>query len=305
MRVLVTQDIDPAGIAILMRAGLGVDLVNSDAPIAEVVLRFRVRGCDGLLSMLTDTVDADLMDVSQLKVISQHAVGVDNIDLDAARERGIVVTHTPGVLTSATADFALALLLGVGRRLREGDQRVREGRFYGWHPTLLCGLELDGARLGIVGMGRIGRAVAKRAEAFGMEVVHHSRTSGMALDELLETSDVVSLHCPLTPDTHHLIDASALSRMKPTALLINTARGPVIDEDALVDALRDKRIGGAGLDVFEEEPEVHPGLLGLDNVLLAPHLGSATRVTRRKMATMAARDLVAVLSGQEPTHRVA
>jgi len=305
MRVLVTQDIDPAGIAILERAGLEVDVVRSEAPIAELVLRFRVRDCDALLSMLTDPVDAELMDAAPLKVIAQHAVGVDNIDLDAARQRGIVVTHTPGVLTAATADFAMALLLGVARRLREGDQRVREGRFYGWHPTMLCGLELDGARLGIVGMGRIGRAVARRAEAFGMEVVHHSRSGGMPLDELLETSDVVSLHCPLTPATRHLIDRDALARMKPTALLINTARGPVVDEDALVEALREHTIGGAGLDVFEEEPDVHPGLIGLDTVLLAPHLGSATRATRKKMATMAARDLVAVLQGQEPAHRVA
>ena len=304
MRVLVTQDIDRAGIDIMEQAGLEVDLVHSEAPMAETVLRFRIRGCDALLSMLTDIVDAELMDAAPLKVISQHAVGVDNIDLEAARRRGIIVTHTPGVLTAATADFTMALLLGAARRLLEGDRRVREGRFYGWHPTLLCGMELEGARLGIVGMGRIGRAVAQRAEAFGMEVVHHSRSGGLPLDELLETSDVVSVHCPLTPQTRHLIDARALSRMKPTALLINTARGPVVDENALAEALQEHTIAGAALDVFEEEPDVHPGLLGLDNVLLAPHLGSATRATRRKMATMAARDLVAVLEGRPPVHRV-
>jgi len=305
VRVLVTQDIDKAGLAILARAGLEVDLVSSDAPIAELVLRFRVRGCDGLLCMLTDPIDADLMDAAPLKVISQHAVGVDNIDLDAARTRGIVVTHTPGVLTDATADFTLALLLGLARHIPAGDHLVRSGGFYGWHPTLLRGLDLSGARLGIVGLGRIGKAVKQRAEAFGMEVVHHSRSGGLPLEELLATSDVVSLHCPLTPHTHHLLDAAALATMKRGALLINTARGPVVDEDALVEALRSKHLGGAALDVFEREPFVHEGLLGLSNVVLAPHLGSSTVGTRRKMAVMAASDLVAVLKGEAPTHRVA
>ncbi|MBO85338.1 MAG: D-glycerate dehydrogenase [Deltaproteobacteria bacterium] len=304
MRVLVTQDIDKAGVSVLARAGLEVDVVSSEAPIAELVLRFRVRGCVGLLSMLTDTVDADLMDAAPLKVIAQHAVGVNNIDLDAARSRGIVVTHTPGVLTAATADFTMALLLGLGRNLLAGDSMVRNGGFYGWHPTTLCGLDLDGARLGIVGLGRIGRAVKQRAEAFGMEVVHHGRTGGLSLDELLRTSDVVSLHCPLTEATHHLIDREALAKMKPGALLVNTARGPVVDESALVDALRARQLGGAALDVFEAEPTVHAGLMELPNVLLAPHLGSATVRTRRKMAVMAATDLVAVLQGEAPTHRV-
>lgn len=304
MRVLVTQDIDQAGLAILYRAGLEVDLVSSEAPIAELVLRFRVRGCDAILSMLTDPIDADLMDAAPLKVIAQHAVGVDNIDLEAARARGIVVTHTPGVLTDATADFTLALLLGLARHLVAGDHMVRQGGFYGWHPTTLRGLELRGRRLGIVGLGRIGRAVEQRAQAFGMEVVHHGRTDGLPLEALLETSDVVSLHCPLTPDTHHLIDAAALARMKPGALLVNTARGPVVDEQALVASLRSGHLGGAALDVYEREPSVEPGLLSLPNVLLAPHLGSATVRTRRAMATMAATDLVAVLTGQSPAHRV-
>ena len=304
MRVLVTQDIDQAGLSILSRAGLDVDVVSSEAPIADLVLRFRVRGCDALLSMLTDTVDAELMDAAPLKVISQHAVGVNNIDLEAARSRQIVVTNTPGVLTAATADFTMALLLGLGRNLLAGDAMVRNGGFHGWHPTMLCGLDLEGARLGIIGLGRIGMAVKTRAEAFGMEVVHHSRSGGIPLDELLETSDVVSLHCPLTASTHHLMDAAALAKMKPGSLLINTARGPVVDEQALAEALRTRHLGGAGLDVFEAEPRVHPGLLELPNVLLAPHLGSATVRTRRKMAVMAASDLVSVLTGRAPVHRV-
>ncbi len=304
MRVLVTQNIDPAGIAILKQAGLEVDIHSSDAPMAEVVMRFRLRGCAGVLCMLTDTIDADLMDAAPLKVIAQHAVGVDNIDLEAARERGIVVTNTPGPVTESTADFTMALMLALSRNVLAGDSMVRNGGFYGWHPTMLCGLELNTARLGIIGLGRIGRAVKRRAEAFGMEVVHHNRSSGIPLDELLATSDVVSLHCPLTDDTHHLMDAAAFESMKPGAFLVNVSRGPVVDEQALVNALRNGQLGGAALDVYEAEPSVHPDLLTMSNVLLAPHLGSATVATRRKVAIMAANDLVAVLSGRSPVHRV-
>ena len=198
----------------------------------------------------------------------------------------------------------MALLLGVGRRLREGDAMVRAGGFRGWAPTMLRGIDLAGARLGILGWGRIGQAVARRAAAFGMEVVHHSRSSGIGLDDLLASSDVVSLHCPLTPATHHLLDAPRLARMKRGAILINTARGPVVDEAALVDALDSGHLGGAGLDVYEHEPEVHPGLLGRDDVVLLPHLGSATWGTRRRMAVMAASDLAAMLRGERPAHPV-
>ncbi len=304
MRVLVTQDIDPAGIAILTQAGLDVDVLASDSPAADVVLRFRIRDCVGLLSMLTDTVDADLMDSAPLKVIAQHAVGVNNIDLAAAARRGIVVTNTPGVLTDATADFTLALLLTLARRVLEGDRCVRQGQFFGWHPLQLRGLALRGARLGIIGKGRIGNAVAQRAAAFGMDVVHHNRSSGIPLSELLRTSDVVSIHCPLTPETHHLIESSTLAKMKPGAFLINVARGPIVDENALVEALQSGHLGGAALDVYEDEPRLHPGLLSLENVVLAPHLGSATTSARRKMAVMAATDLVAVLRGEEPVYRV-
>ena len=215
------------------------------------------------------------------------------------------MSHTPGVLTDATADLAMALLLGVGRRIREGDAMVRDGRFLGWAPTMLRGIDLAGARMGIVGWGRIGQAVARRAEAFGMEVVHHSRSSGIELETLLETSDVVSLHCPLTPSTHHLLDARRLALMKRGAILINTSRGPVVDEAALVEALDSGALAGAGLDVYEAEPDVHPGLIERDDVLLLPHLGSATWGTRRRMAVMAARDLVAMVRGNAPRHPVA
>jgi glyoxylate reductase len=304
MRALVTRQIAAEGLAVLEAAGLDVDLWEEDRPIPRAELVARARHADGILSMLTDTVDAELLDGSPARVVAQHAVGVDNIDLDACRTRGVVVTNTPGVIAQATADLAMALLLGVARRVREGDAMVRAGRFGGWAPTMLRGLDLAGARLGIVGFGRVGQAVARRAAAFDMDVVHHSRTSGISLERLLSTSDIVSLHCPLTAETHHLLDAAALARMKEGAVLVNTARGPVVDEAALVDALDRGHLSGAGLDVYEDEPAVHPGLVGRDDVLLLPHLGSATWGTRRRMATLAAEGLVAVLSGRAPAHRV-
>lgn len=305
MRVLVTRTIADEGMSILHEAGLEVDLWDHEEPIPADTLRERMAGCTGVLSMLTDPIDADLLDLGPVRAVAQHAVGVDNIDLPACAARGVQVSHTPGVLTDATADLAMALLLGVGRRIREGDAMVRDGRFLGWAPTMLRGIDLAGARMGIVGWGRIGQAVARRAEAFGMEVVHHSRSSGIELETLLETSDVVSLHCPLTPSTHHLLDARRLALMKRGAILINTSRGPVVDEAALVEALDSGALAGAGLDVYEAEPDVHPGLIERDDVLLLPHLGSATWGTRRRMAVMAARDLVAMVRGNAPRHPVA
>ena len=304
MRVLITQEIDEAGVQILQAAGLTLDIHPGPAPLPPEDLRARAIGCAGLLTMLADPIDDALLATPGLRVVAQHAVGVNNIDLEAARRRGVVVTHTPGVLTAATADLTLALLLATARRLVEADAYVRAGRFVGWSPTLLRGLELDGATLGIVGYGRIGQAVAQRASAFGMRILHHARSGGTPLADLLAQSDVVSLHCPLTPQTHHLIDAAALARMKPGSILLNTARGPVVDEAALVAALQRGQLGGAGLDVFEDEPRLHPGLRDLPSVVLAPHIGSATWTARRKMAVMTARDLVAVLQGQAPQHPV-
>ncbi|MCB9680508.1 MAG: D-glycerate dehydrogenase [Alphaproteobacteria bacterium] len=307
MRVLVTQPIDPAGRALLDAAGLDVTVHPGPAPMTPAALREAVRGCAGLISMPTDRIDGDVLDAGPVRVVAQHAVGLDNVDLDAARARGVVVTNTPGVLTDATADLAMALLLAASRHVVAGDRLVRRGGFQGWRPMMLRGLDLAGARLGIVGFGRIGRAVARRAAAFGMEVVHSGRPGaddGLPFDTLLATSDVVSLHCPLTPATHHLVDAAALARMKPTAVLVNTARGPVVDEAALAAALRAGRLAAAALDVFEAEPVVHPDLLDLDNVVLAPHLGSATWQTRRAMATKAATNLLAFVGGQAPPDRV-
>lgn len=304
MKILITQAIDPAGRALLEQAGFTIDERRGAGPIPRAELLERVRGCAGLLSMLTDRIDAEVLDAGPLKVVANHAVGVDNVDLDAARARGVVVCNTPGVLTEATADFTFALLLALARRVVEGDRFLRAGRFLGWGPQMMLGPELQGAVLGVVGAGRIGRAVARRAEAFGMQVLLHSRRAGPSLEELLARADVLSLHVPLTPETHHLIDAAALAAMKPTALLINTARGPVVDEAALVEALQAGQLAGAALDVFEREPQVHPGLLELENVVLAPHLGSATRPVRRAMAETAARGLVAALGGGAPAHRV-
>lgn len=274
---------------------------------------------DVLLSVLADPITKRVFEACpSLKMVAQYAVGIDNIDLTAAKEHDVVVTHTPGVLTDATADFTWALLLAVARHLRAADQYVRDGRFERWETTLLMGMELSDKTLGIVGLGRIGRAVARRALGFGMEVVYHNRRRAnptverqvsaryVPLDDLLATSDVVSLHCPHNEESHHLIDAAALRRMKSSALLINTARGPVVEEAALVAALDAGEIAGAALDVFEEEPDVHPGLLRQDRVVLAPHIGSATTRARTRMVNMAVESIQAVLTGAETIpHRAA
>lgn len=270
------------------------------------------READALITTVDDPVSARVIAAcDHLPVIAQYGVGVDNIDLDAAAAHDIIVTNTPGVLTDATADFTWALLLAVARHVTAADAFVRAGRFERWETTRLLGMELHGKTMGIVGLGRIGAAVARRALGFGMRVVYHNRrranptvereTSAryVDLDTLLATSDVVSLHCPLNADSHHLIDADALARMKSTALLINTARGPVVDEAALADALATEKIAGAGLDVFEEEPSVQPSLLEQERVVLAPHLASATTAARTRMGEMASEAVLAVLAGAE------
>jgi len=273
---------------------------------------------DVLLSILADPVTERLFEARpSLRMVAQYAVGVDNIDLEAAEAHDVAVTHTPGVLTDATADMAWALLLAAARHVPAADQYVRDGRFERWETTLLMGMELSRKTIGIVGLGRIGAAVARRALGFGMEVVYHNRHRAnptverqvsaqyVDLDELLATSDVVSLHCPHNEESHHLIDAEALGTMKSSALLVNTARGPVVDEAALVEALEEREIAGAGLDVFEEEPDVHPGLLEQDRVVLAPHLGSATTDARMRMAQMCVASIKAFLDDAESVpHRL-
>jgi glyoxylate reductase len=282
-----------------------VDLWDDELPPPRAELLSRVSRADGLLALLTERVDEELLEAApSLRVVANHAVGVDNVDVAACTARGVWVTNTPDAVTESTADLTWALLLAVARRVGEGERLLRAGRFKAWTPTLLLGLELRGATLGIVGLGRIGEAVARRARGFGMHVLHTTSRGGLPLEELLAQSDVVTLHCPLMPATRHLIDARRLAQMKRGAILINTARGPVVDEAALALALESGHLGGAGLDVFENEPLVHPGLIGREDVVLLPHLGSATHATREQMATMALTDAARVLRGEPPHYPV-
>jgi glyoxylate reductase len=303
-RIVVTRALPEPALRALRDSGADVWLSPEDRALSAEELRAAVRGADAIVAMLHDRIDDALLDAAgeQLRVVANVAVGYDNVDLDAARRHAVTITNTPGVLTDATADLAIALLLAVTRRLGEGERRIRSGEPWAWSIDFMLGRGLRGKTLGIVGYGAIGRATAARARAFGLEVIYTKRSSGpdpgrVELAQLLERSHFVSLHCPLTPETRHLIDAAALERMRADAYLVNTARGPVVDEPALAAALRDGAIAGAALDVFEREPEVHPDLVGLDNVVLVPHLGSATVETRTAMAELAAANAIAVLAG--------
>jgi len=291
---------------------------NPEGPRTEDEIIELASDAEVLISVLEDPITASLFQsCPNLRLVAQYAVGVDNVDLQAAQDNGVVVSHTPGVLTDATADFTWALLLATARHLRTADQFVRDGHFKRWETTLLLGMEMANKTLGIVGLGRIGRAVARRALGFGMDVIYHNRERAnptverqasaryVPFDELLATSDVISLHCPLNEDSKHLVDASAFRRMKSTALLINTARGPIVDEAALVDALEKGKIAGAGLDVYEHEPDVHSGLADQERVILAPHLGSATQRARTRMARMVVGSIRALLENEETVpHRI-
>jgi glyoxylate reductase len=309
-RVLVTREIPEAGLRLL--ADFDVTVLAERPPTRDELLE-AVRGTSGVLSTATEKMDGAVMDAAGegLRVIANMAVGYDNIDVEAAGERGIVVTNTPGVLDETTADVAFMLVLAAARRLGEGERLLRAGKWEWWGPKQLRGLDVWGTRLGIVGMGRIGRAVARRGRGFGMEILYHNRSRKedaenelgaryLDLDDLLRESDFVSIHTPLTDETRHLISERELGLMREIAVLVNTSRGPVVDEGALAAALAEGRIFAAGLDVYEEEPKVHPELLELENVVLAPHVGSATIDTRDKMATLAAENLSGVLRGEEP-----
>jgi len=301
---------------VMEEAGRRFRLLDPDPPEGlpdPARLRKLATGATGIISLLTERIDRQLIDAAPLlKGIANVAVGYDNVDVEYARARGIEVTHTPGVLTNATADLAVGLILAVTRRIVEADRFTRQGRFSSWGPTLMLGEDLEGMRVGLVGMGRIGRAVARRLAGFGVELVYASRTPLPAEEEdelgasrlpfhaVLRTADLVSIHLPLTDETRRLFSREAIGMMKPGAYLVNTARGPVVDEAALVAALEEGRLAGAGLDVFEEEPVIHPGLMGREDVVLLPHIGSAGRGTREKMGLMAVADLAAVLAGDEP-----
>jgi glyoxylate reductase len=270
---------------------------DSEWPPSRQELLARAAGRDGLMTMLTDRIDDELIDAAgpQLRVVANFAVGFDNVDVPACTRRGVLVSNTPDVLTTATAELTIALMLALFRRVAEGDRLVRRREDWIWAPNMMLGAGLAGKTIGLVGHGRIGQAVARLAEAHGMEVIYSSSSGGLPLDELLRTADVVSLHLPLSAETEHLIDERALALMKPTAVLVNTSRGPIVDEAALARALADKRIAGAALDVFEREPEVTEELLGLENVVLTPHLGSATLETREAMGMLCVQALGAVL----------
>jgi glyoxylate reductase len=311
-KVFVTRIIPDEGLEPI-RAACATDVWTDELPPPRAELLRRVAGCDGILTLLTDRVDDELLDAAGpgLRVISNYAVGYDNIDLAACARRGVAVGNTPGVLTETTADLAWALILAATRRVAEGDRYVRAGRWRTWGPLLLLGSDVHGSTLGIVGLGRIGQAVARRAAGFGMTILYHARArveatieaslgaSYVELDELLERSDIVTLHVALSAETRGLIDASALARMKPTSILVNTARGPVVDKVALATALRDGTIAAAALDVTDPEP-IPPDdpLLDLSNCLVVPHIASATRATRGRMAAMAAANLLAGIRGE-------
>ena len=309
-----TRRIPEPALELLARAG-EVWVSPHDRPLSTDELHDAITGANAVLTLLHDRVDKSFLDAAgpNLRVVANVAVGYDNVDVAAATERGVLVTNTPGVLTDATADLAMALILMVTRRLGEGERVVRAGEKWSWSMFFLLGRGLAGKTLGVIGLGAIGQAVARRALAFGMRAAYASpRRAPVAIEEqlgaaqhlpveeLLAVADVVSIHCPLTPETRHLIDSERLELMRPEAYLVNTARGPIVDEAALVEALKRGAIAGAALDVFEHEPDVHPGLLELENVVLVPHLGSATVETRTAMGVLAARNAIAVLNEERP-----
>ena len=312
MKVLITGRL-PEDILASIKREHEVEYNEKDIPMSRDLILEKVVDKDGILSMITDRIDKELMDrAPKLKIIANFGVGFNNIDVEYATKKGIMVTNTPGVLTDSTADIAMALMLSVCRRIIEGDRMIREGRFRFWAPMHFLGREMSGKTLGIIGLGRIGMAVSKRAKGFDMQIFYFKRkrlseeeeaklnVRYLPLDELLKSSDFVSLHVPLTSETYHLIGERELSLMKPTSYLINTARGPVVDEKALIKALKEGWIAGAGLDVYENEPEVPEELKEMHNVVLLPHIGSATEETRYRMAEMAARNLLSALRGEIP-----
>lgn len=318
LKVVLTRRL-PDAVETRMRELFDAELNLTDRPMDPAALAAAVGYADVLVPTITDVIDAGLIAKAgdQLKMIANFGAGVDHIDVDAAVARGLIVTNTPGVLTEDTADLAMSLILAVSRRIVEGARVVEDGRFEGWSPTWMTGRKLWGKRLGIVGMGRIGQALARRAKAFGIQVHYHNRKPVPALvaeelgatywddlDQMLQRMDLISLNCPATKETHHLLDAQRLARLQPHVILVNTARGELIDEAALADAVAGRRIAGVGLDVFEHEPAVHPGLIGHANVVLLPHLGSATIEARQDMGDRVIANIMTFARGHRPPDRV-
>ena len=309
-KIFITRQIPENGVK-LLKEHFSVQINKEDRDLTQPELLKKLNGAFGVISMLSNKFDSELLSkLKSLKIISNFAVGFNNVDVKAATERGIAVTNTPDVLTDATADLAFGLLLAVARRIAEGDRLVRAGKFKGWSPMLMLGCDLVGKTIGIVGAGRIGAAVASRAKGFGMKIIYFSRRRNdemeklggefASLEQLLKQSNFISLNVPLNDATRNLIGKKEIAMMKPNAILINTARGEVVDENALIAALKKKKITGAGLDVYVNEPKINPDFFKLDNVVLAPHLGSATFKTRAKMAELVARNAIAVLKGERP-----
>ena len=320
MKIVVTRVIPDRGLNMLRNAfgDASLTVTRQDGPIPRAELLQIVKGVDALLPMLTDRIDDELLDAagSQLKIVANNAVGYDNIDVAAAKRHNVVVTNTPGVLTETTADLAWTLLMAAARRVGEGERFLRGGKWTCWSPMQLLGMDIHGATLGIFGMGRIGQAMARRAAGFGMNVIYTDsfrmadgaekalNVTYVDKETLVRDSDFISCHCPLTPETRHAFGAAEFNVMKQTAVFVNTSRGPVVDEAALADALKAGRIFAAGIDVFEQEPKVHPALLECENAVLIPHLGSASVETRSRMSAIAAQNIIACLRGEAPPNVV-
>lgn len=320
MKIYITRQIPEAGIKLLKDKGYEVIINQEDRVLSkeELITALRGKNYDAVLCLLTDKIDDDVLIAagSQTKIFANYAVGVDNIDLQAAQKRGIVISNTPGVLTETVAEFTIGLIFAITKRIVEADEFTRRGKFVGWAPMLFLGSDLKGKTLGIIGLGRIGGEVARRMrDGFGMNIIYYDAKRNEELEKiynvkyadletLLKTSDIVSVHVPLLPTTRHLIDVQKLAMMKPSAYLINSSRGPVIDEAALAEALKNKVIRGAAIDVYEKEPVLTPGLADLDNIVITPHIASASLETRSKMAEMAAENIIAVLENQTPPNLV-
>ena len=313
-KVLLAREI-PGPAMERLKGEVDLDCVPEGTKLTKKDLMARIKDKDGFISMLDNPIDGEVLNAAtNLKVISNYAVGFNNIDVKTATSKGIVVTNTPGVLTNATADLAWALMMSTSRRILEGDKYLRAGKFDGWAPKLMLGYDFTGKTLGIIGMGRIGSAVAKRASGFEMHVIYHNRhrlseqeekdlgVEYVSLDDIITKSDFISIHAPLTDETRHMLGEKQFKSMKKNCILVNAARGPIIDESALVKALKEGWIAGAGLDVYEDEPKVTEELLSMDNVVLEPHIGSATYETRAKMSDMVVDDCLAVLKGNKPAN---
>ncbi len=316
-KIFVTRQIPEIGINLLKKAGHDVE-IGPEGKISREELLEKVKGAEAILSVLTEKIDQELIEAAgdQLKIIANYAVGYNNIDLQAAKEKDILVTNTPGVLTNSVSVHGVALILAIARRIVEADKYTRAGNYKAWGPKLLLGGDVVGKTLGVIGLGRIGSAVAEHmAKGFDMKVIYYDIQQNqemeekygfeyMELDEVIKQADYLTIHTALNDKTRHLINQERLESMKPTAYLINTSRGPVVDEAALVEVLKEKKIAGAALDVFEDEPELKPGLAELENVILTPHIASATEGTRNKMAEMAAQNVIAALAGETPENLV-